>query len=63
MGNLEKNVEELVRLIQTLKENIPKGDDMAQGTHENKDRVHDEQTSVNKHIPRGFGSDNGGNGI
>lgn len=35
MENLKKNVEDLVRLVQTLEENIPKSDDVARGTHEN----------------------------
>ena len=37
---LEINMENMVKVIMNLEEKIPKGDDVAQGTHENKDSVH-----------------------
>ena len=57
---MEKNKEELVRLIQTQEGNILKTDDVSQGTHENKDNVHIKKGYINNHIPRGFDSNNEG---
>ena len=44
----------MARLIQTLEERLPKSDNVAQGTHRNKDRVHVEKPSINKHILGAF---------
>lgn len=37
---MEQDIEKMVRLIQNLEEKLPKGNDVVQGTHENKDNVH-----------------------
>ena len=63
---MEKNIDQkmeqqMVRLIQALEERLPKSDNVAQGTHENKDIVHVEQPSIITHIPRGFNSNIGDN--
>ena len=55
--SLERNMEMLVKIIQNLDEKFPKSDDEAQ----NEVGVHVEQPSFNKHIPRGFDSNNKGN--
>lgn len=54
-------MEMIVKLIQNTKEKLRKGDDVAQATKEDKDSVHVEQFSINKHTPRGFDSNNGSN--
>ena len=46
----------MVKLIQNLEENLPKGDDVTQGTHEDKDSVHVDRPFVNKDTLRGFDS-------
>lgn len=51
--NMEHNLEKVVSLIQNLEEKIPKSESMTHGTQEN---VCVEQTSINKHVPRGFDS-------
>ena len=40
---------------------VEKGDDVAYGSYEDKYSVHVEQTSINKHTPRGFDYTNGSN--
>lgn len=37
MENMEKSMEKLVSLVRNSKENLPKGDDVNQGTYENKE--------------------------
>ena len=60
MGHVENNiVERIVKFIQNSEENLPKYDDMAQGTQEDKDSSHVDQPSINKPYPRGFDSNNG----
>ena len=56
---LEKNMERIAKLIQNLERKIPKSDDVAQGSEENKYNVHVDQPS--KHTSRGFDSNNGSN--
>ena len=63
MGNMEKKMEKLeesmeriVNLIQHTEETIPKGDNVGQGTHEDKNSAHVELPSTNKHDLRGFDS-------
>lgn len=56
---MDQNLEQYMSmLMQALNERIPKSDNMAHGNH--KDSVHVEQPSINKHIIRGFDSNNGG---
>ena len=52
MGHIENNIERIVNLLQNTKENIPKGDDAGQGTHDDKNNAHVEQPSINKHASR-----------
>lgn len=60
-GKHGENYGKVVSLIQHQEENISKGDDVAQGTHEDIDSIHFQQPSINEHIARGFYSKNGGN--
>ena len=46
---------------QHLEENLHKRDNVVPGTHEDKDSVHVEQTSINKHTLGGFDPNNGFN--
>jgi hypothetical protein len=48
-------------LIQFLDERLPKSDNVTKETHDNKGSVHVEQPSIEKHISRGFNSNNGAN--
>lgn len=65
MGQMENNMEEkkerIAKLIRNPEGKLPKGEDVAQGTQEEKDSVHVEQPSLNKNTPRGFDSNNGSN--
>ena len=65
MGHMEKMMEEnmkiIANLIQNSRENLPTGDDMFQGTQEDKVSVHVEKPSMDKNIPRGIDSNNGSN--
>ena len=59
MGHMENDiVEMIVKFIQKSEENLPKGDDVAQGTQEDKDSAHVDQASINKPSPSGFDSNN-----
>ena len=58
---IEENMQRIVNLIQNLRENLPKGEDIDQGTQEDKYSVHVGQLSINKNYPRGFDSNNGNN--
>ena len=62
MGHMKNNMmERIVKLIQNLEEKFPKGDDVAKGSQENKYSVHVDKSSINKHDPIGFDSNNGSN--
>ena len=64
MGNLEKRMEKkleegmetIVNPIQHREENIPNGDDVDQGTHDERNSSHFEKPSFSKSTPRGFDS-------
>ena len=54
-GHMENNmVERIVKLIQNLKEKLPKGDDVAKGTQEYKEHAHVDRPSITKPTSRGF---------
>ena len=60
MGQMENNmVERILKLIEISKENLPKVDYVAQGTHEDKDNAYVDQPSINKPSPRGFNPTSG----
>jgi hypothetical protein len=63
MGNMDNNMDKIMEMIfniiQNLEENLPNGDDMAQGTQEDKDSVQIEKPTINKHAPILFYSNNG----
>ena len=58
---MEDNIKRIVNLLQHQQENIPKEDDVGQGTHEDKNSAHVELPSMNKHDLRGFDSNMGSN--
>ena len=60
MGRIDKNMERIANLIQKL-EQTPKGDDMDQGSQEDKDSFHVDQSSINNNTSRGFDFNNGSN--
>ena len=62
VGHMKDNiVGRVVKILQNPKEKIHKGDDVGQGTHDDKNTTHVEQPSINKHAPRGFDSNMGSN--
>jgi hypothetical protein len=68
MGNMEKRMEKLeegmdkiVNLIQHTEEKIPNGDNVGQGTHDDRNSSHFEQPSFSKHTLGGFDSNTGSN--
>jgi hypothetical protein len=48
-NNMDNNMEMIFKLIQNPEEKLLKGDDVAQGTHEDKNNAHVEYPSINKH--------------
>ena len=56
MKKLEENMERIVNILQQIKENIPNGDNVVQGTRDDRNSSHCEQPSFSKHTPRGFDS-------
>ena len=55
MGHMENNIlERIAKFIQNSEENISKGDDVAQGTQEDKDCTHVDQPSINNPTLIGF---------
>ena len=56
MGHMEDNIGRIVKLIQHQEKNIPKEDDVGQGTHEDKNSAHVELPSMIKHDLKGFDS-------
>lgn len=56
-----ENMQMIAKLIQNPKENLFKGGDVSQEIQEDKDSVHVEQPSINKHTPREFDSNSGSN--
>ena len=63
MGNMEKKMEKLeesmeriVNLIQHIEEKHHNGDNVAQGTQDDRNSSHFEQPSFSKHTPGGFDS-------
>ena len=69
MGNLEKimekkleeGMEKIVNLIQHTQEKLPNGDNVGQGTHDDRNTYHCEKPSFSKHTPGGFYSNTGSN--
>lgn len=60
-NKIEENMERITKLIQNQEGKIPKGDDVAQGSQEDKYSVHVDKPSINKHNLRWFDSNNGSN--
>ena len=60
---MKENWENCMELMikQHSEEKLHKRDNVAQGTHEDKDSVHVEKTSINKHTLGGFDPYNGAN--
>ena len=64
MGNMEKRIEnkleegmdKIVNLIQHTQENLPNGDNVGQGTQDDRNNSHFEKPSFSKHTPGGFDS-------
>ena len=64
MGNMDKRIEKkleegidkIVNLIQHTEENLPNGDNVGQGTHDDRNSSHFEKPSFSKHSPGGFDS-------
>jgi predicted RNA-binding protein len=57
MGHMKDDIVKIiVKLLPNSKENLPKGDDVGQETHEYKYGVLVDQPSINKHDLRGFDS-------
>ena len=54
-------MKKIANVIHNSKDSLPTGDDLSQGTQEDKDSVHVEQPSINKNIPSGIDSNNGSN--
>ena len=61
MAHMEDNIRSIVKLLQLQDENIPKEDEVVQGTHEDKNSSHVELPSMNKYDLRGFDSNIGSN--
>ena len=51
-NKLEESMERIVNLIQDTKEKIPNGDNVGQGTHDDRNSSHCEQPSFRKHTLR-----------
>ena len=49
-------MERIVNLLQHIEENLPNGDNVGQGTHDDRNSSHFEKPSFSKHTPRGFDS-------
>ena len=58
---LEEGMDRIVNLIQNKEENIPNGDNLGQGTHDDRNNSHFDQPSFSKHSPRGSDSNTGSN--
>ena len=56
MGYKQDNIGTIVKLLQLQDENIPKEDEVVQGTHEDKNSSHVELPYMNKHNIQGFDS-------
>ena len=69
MGNMEKRMENkveesmdiIVNIIQHTEEKLHNGDNVDQGTHDDRNSSHFEQPCFSKHTPRGFDSNTGSN--
>jgi hypothetical protein len=59
--NMEENMERIINIIQQIEENLPNGDNVGQGSHDDRNSFHFEQPSFSKHIHGGFDSNNGYN--
>lgn len=51
---MEQNLEIVSGSIKTLEEKLAKSDNVTQGTHENRDSVHDDHPLINMHVIRGI---------
>ena len=58
---LEENMERMINLLKHTEEKIPNGDNVGQGTHDDRNSSHFEQPSFSKHTPGGFDSNTGSN--
>ena len=58
---MDDNIGRILYLLQLQVENIPKEDEVGQGTHEDKNSTHVQLPSMNKHDLRGFDSNMGSN--
>ena len=58
---LEEKMEIIVNLIQHIEEKLPNGDNVGQGTQDDRNSSHFEQPSFSKHTLGGFDSNIGSN--
>ena len=56
MEKLEESMEKIVNRIQHTEEKLPNGDNVGQGTHDDRNSSHFEQPSFSKHTLGGFNS-------
>ena len=56
MKKLEENMETIVNLLQHTEEKLSNGDNVGQGTHDDRNSSHFEQPSFSKHTLGGFDS-------
>ena len=69
MGNMEQRTENkldesmeiIFNIIHNIEEKLPNGDNVVQGTHDDRNSSHCDQPSFSKHTPRGFDSNTGSN--
>ena len=61
MKKLEENMEIIANLLQHIEEKLPNGDNVGQGTHDDRNSSHFEKPSFSKHTPGGLDSNTGSN--
>ena len=61
MKKLEENMERIVNILQHTEEKFPYGDNVVQGTHDDRNSSHCEKPSFSKHTLGGFDSNTGSN--
>jgi hypothetical protein len=59
--NLEENMERMINLVQHTEEKLPNGDNVGQGTQDDRNSSHFDQPSFSKHTLGGFNSNAGSN--
>ena len=58
---LEENMERTTNILKHIEENLPNGDNVVQGTHDDRNSSHCEKPSFSKHTLEGFDSNIGSN--